>query len=64
MREYHSRIFGKVRDPDLDEKSQIEMLVETCPVALFQALNKQLNSMGYCIFISLVGKKRLNAIEP
>ena len=53
MSEKHSRIFGYTRDPDFDEKSEIEMLVETCPVALFQALNKKLNTKGYCLSIAL-----------
>ena len=52
MSEKHSRIFGYTRDPDFDEKSQIEMLVETCPVALFQALNKKLNERDYCLSIA------------
>jgi ferredoxin-like protein FixX len=64
MSEYHSRIFGKVRDPDKLEKHQMNLLIETCPVAVFQELNKRLNSMGYCIFISLVGKERIDIVEP
>ena len=51
MSEKHSRIFGYTRDPDFDEKSEIEMLVETCPVALFRALNKKLNERDYSLSI-------------
>ena len=51
MSDKYSRIFGYTRDPDFDEKSQIEMLVETCPVALFQALNKKLNERGHSLSI-------------
>jgi hypothetical protein len=57
MAEKNSRIFGVIRDPDQDEKSQIEMLVETCPIAVFQFLNKHLNDRGYCIYITVIDEK-------
>jgi hypothetical protein len=54
MAEKKSKIFGTIRDPEPDEKSKIEMLVETCPIAVFQVLNKRLNARGFCIYVTVI----------
>lgn len=54
MAEKKSRIYGKIRDPEPEEMEQIKMLVEDCPIAVFQTLNKRMNKRGFCIYITVI----------
>jgi hypothetical protein len=49
----YSPIFGETMEPDVTQKIMIETLVQLCPVAVFQALNKKLNVNGYLISIDV-----------
>jgi hypothetical protein len=51
---FHSPIFGETRHPTVSERDQIAALVETVPVAVFQALNIKLNKRGLLISIDTV----------
>ena len=54
MKTINSPIFGLVRDPTVLEKEIIKSLIDACPVAVFQELNKLLNVGDLCISIETI----------
>jgi len=48
----NSPIFGMCEEPDGYGQELIKRMVDTYPVHTFAAINKKLNSYGFCISIS------------
>lgn len=52
---FNSPIFGPTRRATEDELIQIAKLMDDVPVAVFQALNKRMNSLNLMISIDILG---------
>lgn len=48
-RRFNSLIFGLTREATDEELSQIKLLVQNCPVTVFQILNKRFNERDLMI---------------
>lgn len=54
---FNSILFGnsQIREATDQEREKIIELISTCPISVFQVLNKALNAQGFCISISALG---------
>lgn len=52
-----SSLFGESLDLNEEEQDKLNEMVKESPVAVFQALNKHLNELGFLISVKTVPKE-------
>ena len=55
-------IFGKSREASTEDLENIKILLATCPISVFQELNKDLNTRGFQISIEVLGEESRGAV--
>lgn len=55
-------IFGKSREASTEDLENIKRLLATCPISVFQELNKDLNTRGFQISIEVLGEESRGAV--
>ena len=56
-------MFGESETPSEAEQVFINDIVETCPLAVFQTLNKQLNKQFLCLIVGAIDQGKEENIK-